>query len=77
MLHVLPGIGTQEAAELCLRHMASRCSGSGGAIVVAADGTTATVFSTERMAWASAKQNVMHYGLNPDEDFTEQVTVKP
>ena len=47
--------------------MADRVNGSGGVIVVSSDGDIAKHFTTERMAWASAKNGMLQFGLNPEE----------
>uniref|UniRef100_A0A671L4U7 Isoaspartyl peptidase/L-asparaginase n=1 Tax=Sinocyclocheilus anshuiensis TaxID=1608454 RepID=A0A671L4U7_9TELE len=53
------------------KYMGERVKGCGGAIVVSSTGDWAASFTTPRMAWASIKEDVLHYGLNPKEDFTE------
>ena len=67
------GMTAQEAGDASLRQMASRCSGSGGAVVVSKHGQTAAVFTTERMAWASAARGVLRHGLNPGENVREEI----
>ena len=47
--------------------MADRVNGSGGVIVVSSHGDIAKHFTTERMAWASAKNGMLQFGLDPEE----------
>ncbi|KAI2657782.1 Isoaspartyl peptidase/L-asparaginase [Labeo rohita] len=61
------------AADASLQYMGERVKGCGGAIVVSSAGDWAANFTTQRMAWASIKEDIMHYGLNPKEDFTEKL----
>lgn len=70
---LLTGVCAQEAADQSLRHMATRCSGSGGAVVIATDGAIGKAFTTERMAWATIKKNVINYGLDLQDDFEEKI----
>ena len=53
--------------------MADRVHGYGGVIVVSNKGEPVTSFTTERMSWAWAKEGSLHYGVNPGEDFVENV----
>uniref|UniRef100_A0A672NLU9 Isoaspartyl peptidase/L-asparaginase n=1 Tax=Sinocyclocheilus grahami TaxID=75366 RepID=A0A672NLU9_SINGR len=50
-----------KSVKATLQYMGERVKGCGGA----------ASFTTPRMAWASIKEDVLHYGLNPKEDFTE------
>ncbi|XP_075058672.1 isoaspartyl peptidase/L-asparaginase-like [Mixophyes fleayi] len=61
----------QNAADHALEYMKNRVHGSGGLIVVSKSGEWAARFSTKRMAWASAENNLLTYGLNPGETFQE------
>ncbi|XP_069116954.1 isoaspartyl peptidase/L-asparaginase-like isoform X2 [Argopecten irradians] len=67
------GMDPQTASETALTFMAQRVQGSGGAIVLGECGNVGKHFTTERMAWAWIKDNVLHHGLNPDEDFSENM----
>ncbi len=60
-------MGPKEAVSSSLLYMKDRVSGSGGVILVTAEGEIVQDFSTERMAWASIKCGQLSYGLNPDE----------
>uniref|UniRef100_A0A672SR69 Isoaspartyl peptidase/L-asparaginase n=1 Tax=Sinocyclocheilus grahami TaxID=75366 RepID=A0A672SR69_SINGR len=67
------GKSATAAAEASLQYMGERVKGCGGAIVVSSTGDWAASFTTPRMAWASIKEDVLHYGLNPKEDITERL----
>jgi hypothetical protein len=53
--------------------MNSRVKGAGGAICISASGEAAFHFTTERMAWAIAKADVLSWGLDPNEHNTEMI----
>ena len=72
VLHV-SGDSPQGAADRALRYMAQRVNGSGGAVVVGMDGSVGVAFTTERMAWAHISNNILHSGLDPNEDVIEQL----
>lgn len=54
--------------------MADRVRGAGGSIVVSPSGQWAATFTTDRMAWAAVDQDVLWYGLDPDERLKEQLS---
>ncbi|KAL0964645.1 hypothetical protein UPYG_G00326950 [Umbra pygmaea] len=70
------GKGVSEAVDMSLGYMADRVheGGGGGAIVVSQTGDWAAKFTTERMAWAAVKEEVIWSGLNPSEQFKETLT---
>lgn len=70
------GISAQEAADKALANMAERVHGFGGVIVLGKNGDHITSFTTERMAWAWAKEGTLHHGVNPGEDLTEPVAIE-
>ena len=53
--------------------MADRVHGYGGVIVLNNKGEVSATFTTERMTWAYARDQVIHYGINPGEDRVESV----
>lgn len=67
------GKSVTEASQMSLQHMGDRVKGAGGAIVVSPSGHWAATFTTERMAWAAVEQDVLWYGLDPDERLKEQL----
>ncbi|XP_060077111.1 isoaspartyl peptidase/L-asparaginase-like [Ylistrum balloti] len=67
------GMDPQTASETALSFMAVRVQGSGGVVVLNNCGNPGKYFTTERMAWAWIKDDILHYGLNPGEDFSENV----
>lgn len=54
--------------------MGSRVQGAGGAIVVTPSGQWAATFTTERMAWAAVENDILWYGLDPNERVKEQLS---
>lgn len=67
------GKSATAAATSSLQYMGERVKGCGGAIVLSSTGDWAADFTTPRMAWASIKEDVLHWGLNPKEEFTEML----
>ncbi|XP_021362086.1 isoaspartyl peptidase/L-asparaginase-like [Mizuhopecten yessoensis] len=67
------GMDPQTASETALTFMFKRVQGSGGVVVLNNCGNIGKHFTTERMAWAWIKDGVLHYGLNPGDDFNECV----
>ncbi|KAM7385715.1 hypothetical protein PAMP_001777 [Pampus punctatissimus] len=72
--HIEQGKSVGDASQLSLRYMGDRVFGAGGAIVVSPSGQWAATFTTERMAWAAVEQDVLWYGLNPNERVKEQLS---
>ncbi|XP_072031163.1 isoaspartyl peptidase/L-asparaginase-like [Amphiura filiformis] len=64
------GMSSQAAAEKSLDYMTERLAGAGGVVVVSNHGDIGYHFTTERMAWASAKDGILNYGINPKETLT-------
>lgn len=67
------GLSPDEAANKALKNMADRVHGYGGVIVINKKGDVSATFTTERMTWAYARDQVLHYGINPGEDMTENI----
>lgn len=59
--------------ENSLNYMNSRVKGAGGVICISANGEAAFHFTTERMAWAIAKQGELTWGLDPSELNRENI----
>lgn len=53
--------------------MSKRVQGAGGAICISATGEAAFHFTTERMAWAIVKDDVLSWGLDPSESNEEKL----
>lgn len=68
------GKSVADASQLSLRYMGDRVHGAGGAIVVSPSAQWAATFSSERMAWAAVEQDVLWYGLDPNEKLKEQLS---
>ncbi|XP_067277204.1 isoaspartyl peptidase/L-asparaginase isoform X1 [Pseudorasbora parva] len=73
LFHMEQGKSATAAAAASLQYMSERVKGCGGAIVLSSMGDWAASFTTPRMAWASIKEDQLHYGLNPKEEFTEML----
>lgn len=67
------GMSAQPAVEKSLQLMKSKVKGAGGAICISASGEAAFSFTTERMAWAVAKTDVVTWGLDPEETNSEKL----
>ncbi|XP_072264571.1 isoaspartyl peptidase/L-asparaginase-like [Pyxicephalus adspersus] len=63
----------QDAADHALDYMKNKVHGRGGLITVCKTGEWAASFTTKRMAWASVKNNILTFGLNPGENFHEAI----
>lgn len=68
------GKSVSDASQMSLRYMGERVRGAGGAIVVSPSGQWAATFTTERMAWAAAENDILWYGLDPKERLKEQLS---
>ncbi|XP_073776979.1 isoaspartyl peptidase/L-asparaginase isoform X2 [Danio rerio] len=73
LFHVEQGKSAVGAAEASLQYMSQRVKGCGGAVLLSSTGDWTASFTTPRMAWASVKEDILHYGLNPKEHFTEML----
>lgn len=47
--------------------MEERIDGYGGVIVIDKDGNFGKAFNTKKMAWAAIKDDLLQYGLEPNE----------
>lgn len=63
----------ESALERALERMETKVKGAGGAICISANGEAAFRFTTERMAWAMVKADVLSWGLDPNEHNHEEV----
>ncbi|XP_068184136.1 isoaspartyl peptidase/L-asparaginase-like [Antennarius striatus] len=75
LLHVEQGKSVAESSQLALQYMADRVHGAGGCVVVSPSGQWAATFTTKRMVWAAVDHDGLWYGLDPNERFSEQLTV--
>ncbi|KAM3932606.1 isoaspartyl peptidase/L-asparaginase-like [Leptodactylus fuscus] len=73
LFNIEKGETPQKAADHALEYMKNKVHGRGGLIVVSKSGEWAARFTTKRMAWASAENNILTYGLNPGENFQEKI----
>ncbi|KAG8444870.1 hypothetical protein GDO86_009865 [Hymenochirus boettgeri] len=73
LFHMEQGETPREAADHALDYMKNKVHGRGGVIVVSKTGDWTARFTTKRMAWASIRNGVLTYGLNPGENIYESV----
>ncbi|KAF6731549.1 Isoaspartyl peptidase/L-asparaginase [Oryzias melastigma] len=71
--HVEQGESVADASQLALQYMGERVQGAGGAITVSPSGKWAATFTTQRMAWAAAENDVLWSGLDPNERKKENL----
>ena len=69
---LISGLSAQKAGDIALANMATRVDGYGGVIVIDQDGNVAKSFTTERMAWAWIKEDVLHHGIDIGEDMVDK-----
>ncbi|XP_069091850.1 isoaspartyl peptidase/L-asparaginase-like isoform X1 [Pleurodeles waltl] len=62
-----------EAADAALSYMKNRVHGHGGVIAINKSGDWTAKFTTQRMAWAAIKDDLLTYGLNPDENLLDDI----
>ena len=58
------GMSVQVASEKALGYMAVRVKGNGGLVAVDKDGNIGHAFTTNRMVWASLKEDELESGIN-------------
>lgn len=63
------GVLPQQACIDALQMMYNKTEGQAGAICIDKHGNFAKAHSTETMAWAALKDNVLTYGCNPGEEM--------
>ncbi|XP_038152394.1 isoaspartyl peptidase/L-asparaginase-like [Cyprinodon tularosa] len=73
--HVEQGKSVEDASQLSLQHMGDRVQGAGGAIVVSPSGQWAATFTTKRMAWAAAEDDVLWFGIDPKKKLKEKLSL--
>lgn len=64
LFHVERGKTLDEAASASLGYMKSKLQGLGGVILLNTAGDWAAQWTSESMAWAAAKDNKLHVGVN-------------
>lgn len=70
----LTGIDIQDAAQQACDEMLQRYDDDGGVIGVDKNGKIAIGFSSDQMSWAyQNRDNEIHYGINPNDDFTYNI----
>lgn len=61
----------QKATQDSCDAMTSKLEGTGGAITIDHNGDVGIAFTSEKMAWAYQKENIMHYGILHDQHEQE------
>ena len=67
------GHDAQTATEMALSYMAQRTGETAGAITLSNKGQIGISFNSRRMAWAYIQNGKLHYGINPNDDFVEDL----
>nr|XP_002755535.3 isoaspartyl peptidase/L-asparaginase isoform X1 [Callithrix jacchus] len=67
LFHMQQGKTVEEAADLSLGYMKSRVKGLGGLILVSKTGDWVAKWTTTSMPWAAAKDDKLHFGIDPGE----------
>ncbi|CAH1154280.1 unnamed protein product [Phaedon cochleariae] len=67
------GKTAQEATEESLKKMTARLNNTAGAITLSKDGHPGIYFTSKRMAWAYQQGNTLNYGIDPNENNTENI----
>lgn len=62
-----------DAVKETINDFTEKTKQKAGAIAVSKTGEVAVYFNTPRMAWSYVKGNKVHFGLEPDEDCTEDL----
>ena len=62
------GDSTARACYKAIKKMLDQVGGKGGVIAINSQGLIGQAFSTTRMAWASVKEDVMKFGIEPCEE---------
>ncbi|XP_010131254.1 PREDICTED: isoaspartyl peptidase/L-asparaginase [Buceros rhinoceros silvestris] len=73
LYHMEQGMSPEMAADTALDYMKTRVGGLGGVVVVNKSGEWAARFSTKQMAWATVKDEQLHYGISAGERHTISV----
>ena len=62
------GDSASRACYNAIKKMLEQVDGTGGVIAISREGLCGQAFSTDRMAWASVKQDVVKFGIEPGEE---------
>ena len=62
-----------EAISEALTTMTQRVGGDGGAIALSPDGAAGVSWNSEQMSWAYGNEGKLNYGVNPGENFEEDI----
>lgn len=67
------GLSPQNATEKALALMLQRVNGLGGAVALNTKGEVGYAFTDKQMTWAWAKDDVLHFGMSPGDDFRKEL----
>ena len=67
------GIDPVKATEEALAYMKERTGETGGVITVSSIGDVGFYFTSNRMAWAYVKNDQVHYGINKNDHFSDNL----
>ncbi|XP_028676264.1 isoaspartyl peptidase/L-asparaginase [Erpetoichthys calabaricus] len=70
IFHMEQGMSPSQAADTALEYMKTRVKGKGGIIVISKSGEWTAKFTNRRMAWATVKDGILHYGSQHGEHNT-------
>ena len=62
-----------EAIDEALTYMTGRVGGDGGVIALGPLGEIGIGWNSNQMSWAYGVNGRLHYGVNPGEDFDENI----
>ncbi|KAG2467041.1 ASGL1 asparaginase, partial [Polypterus senegalus] len=71
IFHMEQGMSPSQAADTALEYMNTRVKGKGGIIVISKSGEWTAKCNTKRMAWATVKDGILHYGSQHGEHNTK------
>ena len=63
----------ESACDKALQNMFQRVGGQGGVIAINNCGQVGWGFTTKRMAWATVVEDVLKFGIEPNEEIVEEV----
>ena len=61
----------ENACKRALQTMFTETGGQGGVIAIDKHGQAGSSFTTRRMAWATVKEGVLKYGIEPNEEIAD------
>lgn len=71
--HIGAGMEANQAIDEALTYMTGRVGGDGGVIALSPNGNVGIGWNSNQMSWAYGREGQLHYGVNPGEDFVEDI----